>query len=77
MQADSELQAWIGKHWGSFYQHAYWTLQGTGTVLDGTVLATHFDREPFLIQARKNMKTVNHRRERLSLPAVLLDEKVR
>jgi hypothetical protein len=77
MQADSELRAWIGKHWCSYYQHAYWALQGTGTVLDGTVLATHFESEPFLIQARKNIKTVNRRRERLSLPEVLLDEKVR
>ena len=72
-----KLKAHIGKRWCSFEQRHYWTLQGTGTVLDGTVLATRYEREPFTTQARKNLAEINTRRKALSLVPVALNERVR
>lgn len=71
------LKAHIERRWSSFEQRHFWTLQGTGSVLDGTVLATHFQREPFTVQARTNLAEINRRRQVLGLPRVALNERRR
>ena len=64
------LSAISRRVWDSYYRLPYWTLQGTDTVLDGTVLATHFDRRPYPEQVKENLKILNARRQALGLPTL-------
>ena len=72
-----KLTAHIKKRWCPFEKRHSWTLQGTGSVLDGTVLATPYQREPFPAQVRVNLTELNSRRKALNLPPVALNERVR
>jgi hypothetical protein len=64
------LPAYIRRKWDRYRRAPYLTLQGTGTVLDGTVLATHFDRRPYPEQVKANLLLLNQRRRALGLPRI-------
>jgi hypothetical protein len=64
------LPACIRRKWDPYRRAPYLTLQGTGTVLDGTVMATHFDRRPYPEQVKANLSTLNARRLALRLPTI-------
>ena len=64
------LPACSRRTWDRYRRAPYLTLHGTGTVLDGTVLATHFDRRPYPEQVKENLKILNARRQALGLPTL-------
>lgn len=66
------LRAVVGRLWCSIRRSHYLVINGTGTALDGTILATPADPRPYAVQVRANVAEVNARRAALGLPEVVV-----
>ncbi len=72
MQQTTPLSGRVRQRWCSYERSHVWLLAGTGTVLDGTVLATPLQAAPFPEQTRQSIATINQRRGVLGLCSLQL-----